>query len=71
MGCPATTPRWRRWAGDGFALRDAVFGLEATASRIARLVAVGALAQTLFSLRCAAAGRTLHLSADVTADHSY
>ncbi|MFD0629079.1 SIS domain-containing protein [Streptomyces sanglieri] len=51
--------------------QDLVFGLETTASRIAHLVTVDALAQTLLSLRTTTAERTLHLSADVTADHSY
>ncbi|MFF1649318.1 SIS domain-containing protein [Streptomyces sp. NPDC058240] len=51
--------------------QDLVFGLEATASRIAHLVAVDALAQTLLALRATTAQQTLHLSADVTADHSY
>lgn len=51
--------------------QDLVFGLETTASRIAHLVAVDALTQTLLALRAGAAERTLHLSADVTADHTY
>ncbi|MEU9561440.1 MurR/RpiR family transcriptional regulator [Streptomyces sp. NPDC048161] len=51
--------------------QDMVFGLETTASRIAHLVTVDALAQTLLALRTTTAERTLHLSADVTADHSY
>lgn len=51
--------------------QDLVFGLETTASRIAHLVTVDALAQTLLALRTTTAERTLHLSADVTADHSY
>ncbi|MFF9399870.1 MurR/RpiR family transcriptional regulator [Streptomyces sp. NPDC014744] len=51
--------------------QDLVFGLETTASRIAHLVAVDALTQTLLVLRPDTAERILHLSADVTADHTY
>ncbi|MFD4943638.1 SIS domain-containing protein [Streptomyces sp. NPDC058409] len=51
--------------------QDLVFGLETTASRIAHLVTVDALTQTLLTLRAATAEQTRHLSADVTADHSY
>ncbi|GGT33444.1 hypothetical protein GCM10010207_36970 [Streptomyces atratus] len=51
--------------------QDLVFGLETTASRIAHLVTVDALTQTLLTLRATTAEQTLHLSADVTADHSY
>ncbi|MFE7264473.1 SIS domain-containing protein [Streptomyces sp. NPDC057592] len=51
--------------------QDLVFGLETTASRIAHLVTVDALTQTLLTLRATAAERTLRLSADVTADHTY
>ncbi|MEU0628390.1 hypothetical protein [Streptomyces sp. NPDC005989] len=51
--------------------QDLVFGLETTASRIAHLVTVDALTQTLLTLRAAAAGQALRLSADVTADHTY
>ncbi|MFB7918430.1 SIS domain-containing protein [Streptomyces sp. NPDC056061] len=51
--------------------QDLVFGLETTTSRIAHPVTVDALAQTLLPLRATAAQRTPHLSADVTAGHSY
>ncbi|MFG2626770.1 hypothetical protein [Streptomyces sp. NPDC048473] len=59
---PGVATLWRQ---------DLVFGLETTASRIAHLVTVDALTQTLLTLRATTAERTLHLSADVTADHSY
>ncbi|MFD0343488.1 MurR/RpiR family transcriptional regulator [Streptomyces sp. NPDC127117] len=51
--------------------QDLVFGLETTASRIAHLVTVDALTQTLLGLRATTAEQTLRLSADVTADHTY
>ncbi|MFJ6217112.1 MurR/RpiR family transcriptional regulator [Streptomyces sp. NPDC092296] len=51
--------------------QDLVFGLETTASRIAHLAVVDALALTLLALRGPAAEEALHLSADVTADHAY
>ncbi|MFG2916231.1 MurR/RpiR family transcriptional regulator [Kitasatospora sp. NPDC048298] len=51
--------------------QDLVFGLETTASRLAHLAAVDALAQTLLALRGPRAERALSLSADVTADYAY
>ncbi|MEU3572508.1 MurR/RpiR family transcriptional regulator [Kitasatospora sp. NPDC036755] len=51
--------------------QDLVFGLETTASRLAHLAAVDALAQTLLALRGPRAERALGLSADVTADYAY
>ncbi|MBV2153263.1 MurR/RpiR family transcriptional regulator [Kitasatospora sp. SUK 42] len=51
--------------------QDLVFGLETTASRLAHLAAVDALAQTLLALRGPGAERALRLSADVTADYAY
>ncbi|MFJ2861990.1 SIS domain-containing protein [Kitasatospora sp. NPDC087314] len=50
--------------------QDLVFGLETTASRLAHLAAVDALAQTLLTLRGRPAEQALGLSADVTADHT-
>lgn len=51
--------------------QDLVFGLETAASRIAHLVTVDALTQTLLTLRATTAEQALRLSADVTADHTY
>ncbi|MFJ4596859.1 MULTISPECIES: MurR/RpiR family transcriptional regulator [unclassified Kitasatospora] len=51
--------------------QDLVFGLETTASRLAHLAAVDALAQTLLALRGRPAEQALGLSADITADHTY
>ncbi|MFE6050989.1 MurR/RpiR family transcriptional regulator [Kitasatospora sp. NPDC056446] len=51
--------------------QELVFGLETTASRLAHLAAVDALAQTLLALRGPRAERALRLSEDVTADHAY
>ncbi|SDH12012.1 DNA-binding transcriptional regulator, MurR/RpiR family, contains HTH and SIS domains [Sinosporangium album] len=51
--------------------QDLVFGLETVASRLAHLAMIDALTLTVLALRGAAAERTLRLSADVTADHSY
>ncbi|MEU1286206.1 MurR/RpiR family transcriptional regulator [Kitasatospora sp. NPDC005856] len=51
--------------------QDLVFGLETTASRLAHLAAVDALAQTLLALRGPRAERALSLSADVTAAYAY
>ncbi|MFI8460760.1 MurR/RpiR family transcriptional regulator [Kitasatospora sp. NPDC085464] len=51
--------------------QDLVFGLETTASRLAHLAAVDALAQTLLALRGPRAEQALLLAADVCADHVY
>ncbi|MQS11578.1 MurR/RpiR family transcriptional regulator [Streptomyces kaniharaensis] len=51
--------------------QDLVFGLETTASRLAHLAAVDALAATLLALRGPRAEQALRLSADVTADQMY
>lgn len=51
--------------------QDLVFGLETTASRLAHLAAVDALAQTLLTLRGPAAQRALRLSEEICADHAY
>ncbi|MFJ9691655.1 MurR/RpiR family transcriptional regulator [Kitasatospora sp. NPDC101183] len=51
--------------------QDLVFGLETTASRLAHLATVDALAQTLLTLRGPKAERALHLSEEICADHAY
>ncbi|MFD0566411.1 SIS domain-containing protein [Kitasatospora saccharophila] len=51
--------------------QDLVFGLETSASRIAHLATVDALAQTLMALRPDTARTHLDLSADITADHAH
>ncbi|MFF4817657.1 MurR/RpiR family transcriptional regulator [Kitasatospora sp. NPDC001309] len=51
--------------------QDLVFGLETTASRLAHLAAVDALAQTLLALRGPRAEQALRLAADVCADYVY
>ncbi|MEV7600851.1 MurR/RpiR family transcriptional regulator [Kitasatospora sp. NPDC089797] len=51
--------------------QDLVFGLETTASRLAHLTAVDALAQTLLTLRGPRAEQSLRLAADICADYAY
>jgi DNA-binding MurR/RpiR family transcriptional regulator len=51
--------------------QDLVFGLETTASRLAHLAAVDALAQTLLALRGPRAEQALRLSADACARYVY
>ncbi len=51
--------------------QDLVFGLETVASRLAHLTVVDALTLTLLAARGADAERTLRLSAEVTAEHTY
>ncbi|MDI2131042.1 MurR/RpiR family transcriptional regulator [Yinghuangia seranimata] len=51
--------------------QDAVFGLETTASRLAHLAVVDALALTVLALRGEPAEQALRRSADVNADHAY